>query len=549
MKVNYKRDLRHNYMVITKEDGMEPEFYCIKMLEQQKIEGLLPFEQHDLDNQTLYYYDITGKQSMVNLMDKAALSYDKVKNILSGILNVLDTTYEYLLPEDDMIISPEYIYLDVVTYQPSLCFLSGLHQNCKEQISTLLEYLMNKVDYNDKAAVLLVYQLYAASREEGFSQEHLYEVIRRPFQEETADKAVQHSGGDTFPDMDQKQEERRREVGYKDTSKKGADHKDIDNKSVDNREVNTRSPARITRREEKILTGYQSNSKKHITHEKTEASSTQKRKKITAEAIEQYGGEEEIRVYPVITYLLTAMGIAGGLLLLYLGFQTGILYNSFGERLEYDKLIALILIILCGEGFLMSKLWDKKNRLVKIVPKKEGIVLGEGNTNPDKELYHRNKVLDKKELLYEAKVSEEKNESRRIRFEENQDENTIEEDSLEEDDNPTCLLNETSQPSPGKTVILLQSLDETAYPSIEIKDIPFFIGKLKKNVDYCLEKDVVSRYHAKITKEEETYYLTDLNSRNGTFINQEPLTTYEPREITFGDEIAFANITYQLIKK
>jgi pSer/pThr/pTyr-binding forkhead associated (FHA) protein len=68
-------------------------------------------------------------------------------------------------------------------------------------------------------------------------------------------------------------------------------------------------------------------------------------------------------------------------------------------------------------------------------------------------------------------------------------------------------------------------------------------------VDYCLEKDVVSRFHAKITKEQEQYYITDLNSMNGTFVNQELLQIYQKKEIKFGDEIAFANIRYQFLQK
>jgi pSer/pThr/pTyr-binding forkhead associated (FHA) protein len=66
-------------------------------------------------------------------------------------------------------------------------------------------------------------------------------------------------------------------------------------------------------------------------------------------------------------------------------------------------------------------------------------------------------------------------------------------------------------------------------------------------VDYCLEKNVVSRYHAKLTKEEDKYYITDLNSTNGTFVNDQILTTYEKKEITQGDRIALANLNFEFI--
>ncbi len=99
------------------------------------------------------------------------------------------------------------------------------------------------------------------------------------------------------------------------------------------------------------------------------------------------------------------------------------------------------------------------------------------------------------------------------------------------------------------TFYSLKPVDELTYESIGIINFPFFIGKLKKNVDYCLENDVVSRYHAKISKDQEQFFITDLNSTNGTFLNNQILEAYKMRELMLGDEIAFANIVYHFIKE
>ena len=45
------------------------------------------------------------------------------------------------------------------------------------------------------------------------------------------------------------------------------------------------------------------------------------------------------------------------------------------------------------------------------------------------------------------------------------------------------------------------------------------IGKKKDAVDGWLKARSISRIHAKISREEDCYYLTDLNSTNGTFLN------------------------------
>ncbi len=114
----------------------------------------------------------------------------------------------------------------------------------------------------------------------------------------------------------------------------------------------------------------------------------------------------------------------------------------------------------------------------------------------------------------------------------------------EDDLNPTCVLNSIYEPA---ELPCLRAFDNLNYKDILISSSPFFIGKLKKTVDYCLEKEGISRFHAKITKEGEQYYLTDLNSTNGTFINDEALLTYQKKELIAGDKITFANIEYNFI--
>jgi hypothetical protein len=178
MEVEYKKDLKHNYMVIAENNPDQMEAYSIKMLEAQTMEGILSVEQRSMDNKILLYYDITAKQAMSAILDKTVLSYDKVRNLCTGIIETIERAYEYLLPEDDFILSPEYIYMEVGSNKPVLCFLPGYGLRIKEQMSSFIEYLMNKVDYNDKEAVLLVYQLYADSREEGYTFDHLWKALQ-----------------------------------------------------------------------------------------------------------------------------------------------------------------------------------------------------------------------------------------------------------------------------------------------------------------------------------------------------------------------------------
>lgn len=502
MEVEYRKDLHHNYMIITEEDATRTERYCIKVLEQQQLEGVLPLEQRLMNGRHLFYYDITGMQSMHYFLDKSKLSHDKVRRIMEGVLHTLDIAYEYLLPCEDFILKPDFIYLDVTGLTPSLCFLSGYQHEIKEQMNQLLEYLMNKVDYSDKEAVLLVYQLYAASREESFTTMHLYQVLNREL-------------GSSLSD-----------------SKKAESVKEAE--SMSGSQKSGFAPVNENRILEKIP----------IMLEKAER-------------------EEEKECYPVSTYLLSALCAASGVLLLILGLTSGILYDTYREHIDYSKLVALLLIILCLEGYLFRKLWDRKNKRSKIVTKCEYIDPRSESDYSGASDYGRKPILTAKlkeesvpktkytvepEPKYtaepkpkyatesELKYAAEPEQKSKIQAEERKEE--------EEDDyNPTCLLSEIDQKTEAIR-LCLRPVTDTDYKLILLNEYPFFIGKLRTNVDYCLDRKVISRYHAKITKEEERYYITDLNSTNGTYVNGQMLQTYEKREIIPGDEIAFANIAY-----
>lgn len=72
------------------------------------------------------------------------------------------------------------------------------------------------------------------------------------------------------------------------------------------------------------------------------------------------------------------------------------------------------------------------------------------------------------------------------------------------------------------------------------------IGKLKTKADICLEEEGISRIHARIQKEGEKYYLCDMNSTNGTFINGRRLGVNEKVPLHVSDEIAFAKTEYYI---
>ena len=74
------------------------------------------------------------------------------------------------------------------------------------------------------------------------------------------------------------------------------------------------------------------------------------------------------------------------------------------------------------------------------------------------------------------------------------------------------------------------------------------IGKLENACDAVINLPTVSRIHAKIRKREEEYYLSDMNSRNGTIVNGRLLLPEEEYRLQEEDEVDFAQARYIFLK-
>lgn len=72
----------------------------------------------------------------------------------------------------------------------------------------------------------------------------------------------------------------------------------------------------------------------------------------------------------------------------------------------------------------------------------------------------------------------------------------------------------------------------------------FCIGTKKEKNDAVLHSKTVSKNHAKIIRRGNDYYLEDLNSTNGTFLNGKQLEYHHPVKLSAMDSLMFADVKY-----
>lgn len=104
----------------------------------------------------------------------------------------------------------------------------------------------------------------------------------------------------------------------------------------------------------------------------------------------------------------------------------------------------------------------------------------------------------------------------------------------------------TENPVKGAASLVSKGL---GIPSIiSLEEELTVIGKLPTASDAVLSLPTVSRIHAKIRRQGEDYYLTDLNSRNGTCVNGKMLKGEEEYCLCDQDEISFGEAQYMFVR-
>ena len=79
---------------------------------------------------------------------------------------------------------------------------------------------------------------------------------------------------------------------------------------------------------------------------------------------------------------------------------------------------------------------------------------------------------------------------------------------------------------------------------IQINKDEFIIGRLKEAVDYDIANKTVGKIHAKFMRRDGKFYLIDLESKNGTYIDGTRLSANSSYEVENGATIIFSNVKY-----
>lgn len=561
LEAEFVRDLHKHYIVLKGIEG-KATAYGTRMLLNNQIPGLLNTELRCIDQTDLFYYDITSKKSLTAFCENKSLNHSELKNILAGMLNVIENSGDYLLLENDFIIDPNYIFINGDSLEIGFCHLPGNQEQIQEQLSRLMEYLMNKVDYKDEAAVVLIYAMYKATKEPDCTFEALLKELEKKTEPRvkkitvdtklSADNSKppliwendKPSDGDAalikrqepLPgNPSDRRQEKRNCVGTNGTapySGKQKNHKPKQQSQLQKKKNNKLpskqiqgkiNPETAVKQNARLYSGKFQTLYKVIVMNCFGKETQTDRNPVKSILREEVISEREYQYFRPATFILAGLSVITGIVVLITALYLKLLHNAFGTHIDGTKLFSCILIISCLEVYIFIKLFDSKNKITGIRTEEEDIEAEDSDMEYE---------VIKAEALAVPKLNE-----------------------IDPSDGATQLLwMDKADSSQEATVILsrlspqklyrMTTTDRELTQEVLVRDFPFYIGKLRKGVDLTIDDKSVSRRHARLTKAGEDIFLTDLNSTNGTYLNNVKMQENKPYLLTDKDEISFSQINY-----
>jgi hypothetical protein len=161
------------------------------------------------------------------------------------------------------------------------------------------------------------------------------------------------------------------------------------------------------------------------------------------------------------------------------------------------------------------------------------VIIKKSDANADKQLQVEVPVKEKKDGAASDKTADEGKNSIIL---------PVRHEQRFERPNETTLLVESKNTFP-----YLKSVKEGKYDNIAINKTDFIIGRLKEQVDFIVNNGAIGKVHVSITNHDGKYFIKDLNSRNGTYINGKRITSNMEYEINDRDKISLASCDYIFI--
>lgn len=517
VNVRYERDNSINYAVIDaqKEWNCEDD-YEVKMLMFNMPEHFLAITMNEIDGRNCIYYDISSKQQLSKLFEYGKVTMEEVKTMFNNISEMVRVVDEYMLDLDRVILKPQHIYVSLANKKYSFMYspIAG-NSDFYDNMRSLFEYILERFDHSvEKSSLVRFYEIYQRILVRDYTPRNLMSFFEKDdnTQIDIEDDDNKHVGKTYHDAVQTWNGEINRMKSESEAVDYGKDRtiKDITCKTDENSLNNG-----------KII--------KDVLPETAEDNKSNKSSKSSKKAVFVMKAVAAVILLNAFlsmflkTYAVVKLNTAASVICIIAGvlifYVSGKVADIIGEIASEDKVTE--------DELIPYRMHNNTDKSYERKPEAEHEYMEDVEKTSYSSMVTARVMKDEEEQ--EIKVSHTMLLSDYLKM---LKDNKLTLSLLDNKDNRLYMKNKEAYEQP------LENIEPVKYPCT--------IGSLEGSADIFIDSPVISKMHACLLKEDDKFYIEDMNSTNGTYINDERIAMHSKTRIADGDILRVAAYNFKV---
>ncbi len=168
MQAQYTREVNHCYMILQSSEPFDENSYELNMIAANRIPSLLPMSVSHIDQTAICQYDISSLQPFSVFCSSHKLHRKELTGLFGNLLDSLFLMEDYLLSTDHLFLDPEYLYLNWSALELRIAYVPFYSCSLKTSLLNLMEYLLGCLGNDDQETVVLAYRICHELKEPNF---------------------------------------------------------------------------------------------------------------------------------------------------------------------------------------------------------------------------------------------------------------------------------------------------------------------------------------------------------------------------------------------
>ena len=174
--LQFQNDFQHSFMYLYgiswKEENHEQ-----KILKQCTIPGTLPFRLCHEEGEKVLQYDFSSYERACIYFSQRKMRLCHIHALFTSLQRVLKSMEEYLLSSSLLSINWEELFYDAENQQFLFPLIPFKEEEPEISLPSLLEQVLEQIEEEDEAAVLVAFQLYRAQKQQSLQLSRILQII------------------------------------------------------------------------------------------------------------------------------------------------------------------------------------------------------------------------------------------------------------------------------------------------------------------------------------------------------------------------------------